>query len=367
MNILHFCSYFIGSKVYANFFQSLPASLNQLVFVPIRKKEHRNTNKIEKQNINFIYVNCLSIATRLFLSFKISIVLLLSLKLIKERDKISIVHAHTLYSDGLAAYLYSYIFKKKLIITVRNTDVNLGFKYYPHYKWLVKLALTYAEKIIFVSPSHRKKFVELFSEKYEDKTYILPNGIDDIFIKNRVNKKNNYSAYSALYIGTINRNKNIYNAIIAFAEVNKKENWRFDIVGGSYSDFLKIYPKLTKDLEKNVFFHEKTNVKSHLIEFYDQASIFIMPSYTETFGLVYIEAISRCLPVVYTQNQGIDGFFPNGIIGEKCQPSNLSSIQLAISQTQKKYPTGLLFKDDNIAVNFSWESIANYFMNNIYS
>ena len=35
--------------------------------------------------------------------------------------------------------------------------------------------------------------------------------------------------------------------------------------------------------------------------------MFAMPSIHETFGLVYIEALSQGLPVLYTKGQGVDG------------------------------------------------------------
>jgi glycosyltransferase involved in cell wall biosynthesis len=35
----------------------------------------------------------------------------------------------------------------------------------------------------------------------------------------------------------------------------------------------------------------------------------VLPSYPETFGLVYIEALSAGLPVIHSRNSGIDGYF----------------------------------------------------------
>lgn len=40
-----------------------------------------------------------------------------------------------------------------------------------------------------------------------------------------------------------------------------------------------------------------------------------MPSHKETFGLVYAEAMSQGLPIIYTKNQGFDGQFPDGYVG----------------------------------------------------
>ena len=40
-----------------------------------------------------------------------------------------------------------------------------------------------------------------------------------------------------------------------------------------------------------------------------------MPSRTETFGLVYVEAISQGLPVIYSKGEGFDGWFSDGEVG----------------------------------------------------
>ena len=45
-----------------------------------------------------------------------------------------------------------------------------------------------------------------------------------------------------------------------------------------------------------------------LKSYYERSDFFTMPSKAETFGLVYIEALLQGLPVMYTQNEGIDGF-----------------------------------------------------------
>lgn len=63
-----------------------------------------------------------------------------------------------------------------------------------------------------------------------------------------------------------------------------------------------------------------------LRDFYRTSDIFAMPSFTETFGLVYIEALSQGLPIVYTQNEGIDGVFKDHSIGIATNPTNPNDI-----------------------------------------
>ena len=55
--------------------------------------------------------------------------------------------------------------------------------------------------------------------------------------------------------------------------------------------------------------------KEELINEYRSHDIFLMPSITEAFGLVYAEAMSQGLPVIYTKGQGFYGQFPEGCVG----------------------------------------------------
>jgi len=55
--------------------------------------------------------------------------------------------------------------------------------------------------------------------------------------------------------------------------------------------------------------------KEHLIKEYEKADIFVMPSVNETFGLVYAEAMTQGLPVIYSQGEGFDGQFLEGEVG----------------------------------------------------
>ena len=61
-------------------------------------------------------------------------------------------------------------------------------------------------------------------------------------------------------------------------------------------------------------------------EIYDMHDVMVVPSYRETFGLVYIEAMSRGLPVVFSRRQGIDGYFPEDTIGVAVDPTDPQSI-----------------------------------------
>ncbi|HIF9528297.1 TPA: glycosyltransferase family 4 protein [Photobacterium damselae] len=363
--ILHFCSYYIGSKVYKELFQRFSKkNIEQIVYVPIRNKKDFNKNKVE--NIHIKYVKILSIFTRVFYSLKLFLIVLWSFfYFYKKKENISIVHAHTLYADGIPAYIFSRLFRKDLIITLRNTDVNLGFKYFIQYKWLAKLALEYCNEIIFVSYAHKSIFNDYFGYEYDSKINIIPNGLSDDYINNALIKKINHPKNKVgIYVGCSDKNKNIKNALDAFFDATDN-NSKFYIVGVEQEEYIRIYGDICNSyIDRVIFFGNLSSIE--IMHKMDQASIFIMPSYFETFGLVYLEAISRCLPIIYTQGQGFDGAIQSINIGDKCNPHDIRDISIKIRNVLNMYPNGLIFDGKNIVTTFSWEEIAINYIEKIY-
>jgi glycosyltransferase involved in cell wall biosynthesis len=55
-----------------------------------------------------------------------------------------------------------------------------------------------------------------------------------------------------------------------------------------------------------------------------------MPSRRETFGMVFVEALFCGLPILYSRNWGVDGFFESGTVGYACDPGSLEDILTGI-------------------------------------
>jgi len=81
-----------------------------------------------------------------------------------------------------------------------------------------------------------------------------------------------------------------------------------------------------------------------------------MPSRSETFGLVYVEALSQGLPVIFTKNEGIDGFFGSEI-GEPVNCEDSAEIYNAIVKIIDNY-SAYNFDSQSIVKKFNWEKIA---------
>lgn len=69
-----------------------------------------------------------------------------------------------------------------------------------------------------------------------------------------------------------------------------------------------------------------TEVQARLNEY----SGFVLPTLRETFGMVYIEALTAGLPIIYSEKRGVDGFFDDMDIGVRCDPKSVPSIEAAL-------------------------------------
>ena len=84
-----------------------------------------------------------------------------------------------------------------------------------------------------------------------------------------------------------------------------------------------------------------------------------MPSIHETFGLVYIEALSQNLPVIYTKGQGIDLLFDD-TVGVGVNPLSVDDITHAMKRILSS-PNNY----NNASIDFdvfNWESIAKKYI-----
>ncbi len=97
--------------------------------------------------------------------------------------------------------------------------------------------------------------------------------------------------------------------------------------------------------------------KEEIIEHLRNADIFVMPSKHETFGLVYAEAISQGLPVIYTRNQGFDGQYQDGKVGYSVQYNNYYEVADKIMKICDDY-YNISVNCVNYADAYSWSHIS---------
>lgn len=276
----------------------------------------------------------------------------------------NMIHAHTLFSEGYLAYKLHKESGIPYIVAVRNTDINVFFKYRKYLHGLGCEILKNADRIIFLTSVYEQKlFDKYIPQKFKDelksKIVIIPNGIDSLFLNNMAQPRSRVSEnkLNVITVGMVNKNKN-QTYICDQLEKYQKDNP--DIIV-SYKNFGIIRFERDKKyaaLLNKYPFAERCEPKSHmeLIEEYRKADIFALLSKTESFGIVYAEAISQGLPILYTKGEGFDTQFDDGVVGHAVDLSKNGDFVQKLESILKDYE-GFSKRALEGASKFDWKKI----------
>ncbi|MBQ4355667.1 MAG: glycosyltransferase family 4 protein [Bacteroidales bacterium] len=320
MRVLHLCNDFAGSTVHAELYRRLDAAgVDQVVYCPIRHPQLDGRNRFESQRTEFIYSPILKPLHRASFHLKIK-------KIVEDVESkvdlstIDCVHATTLFSDGAVALRLHRKCGLPYIVAVRNTDINVFMRYMPHLWGEHRQVVREAHKVVFISPNlqrrtlhHRtlKPVVQLLAGK----GVVVPNGLNDFWLNNLRLEGENGKNHSVVYVGKFDSNKNVERLVNAVLKLRADiPDIHLDLVGGDGEREVAVL-QLVQQNPDTISYLGPIFDKPLLQSIYLKNSVFAMPSKKETFGLVYLEALSQGLRVMYTRGEGIDGLF-DVLVGE---------------------------------------------------
>lgn len=357
MKTLQVCSYYTDSKLYKNLFNALKKrEIESDVFYFCNEEADRSN--MDKD----IIISQPYKAWQRFLYFvkhkKVYKDLLEKID-IKDYER---SHAHSLMSNGYISYRLHKEFGLKYIVAVRRTDLFFFMKYKPYLKSLGASIIKDAERVVFLSPVHREKAIEIFStyiaeDEFRKKSLVIPNGIDEIYHQQIAEPKEiKDNKINLVFIGKLaDKNKNV-DTIIKVVDKMKNDGWeiRLKLIGDSTEEFDK------KIIAKRYIDSLGRLTPQEIIHTLKEDNIFIMPSFTETFGLVYVEAMSQGLPVIYTKGQGFEGQFEEGRVGLAVDPNSIEDIESAIKKIIDDYE-GMSQRAIEGSKRYKWDDIAGVY------
>lgn len=313
MKVLHICSTYIDRPFYKTMFDSLSnMGVDNVVYVPRWSDKQtddnvfvvsRKFNKFEKLlywgEQRYIYNDIVS---------RIAV------------DNIDCVHVHRILYGGYAALQLKKKYGIPYIVAIRNSDIygfmrNIGI----YRRHCIDIMLN-ASKLVFLSHSYKKYVLEKYvsnkdRDKIERKSSVVTNGIDPIFLNNI---RNNFE--------TAERNSKRIR-LICVAEIDKNKNSKTLIqackvlLGKGYNVELILLGRIVnrnvynKAISNNFVKYLGVKPKRELIDVLRKSDVFVMPSIHESFGLVYAEAMTQGIPIIYSRGQGFDGQFNDGEVG----------------------------------------------------
>lgn len=145
----------------------------------------------------------------------------------------------------------------------------------------------------------------------ENKVAVNPYGVD-ITKFNITEKSTSHTELKLIVVGQLNRRKGIHQLLHLVSQY-RKEAVTLDLVGG-FENTSDIYLNY-KDCE-NITFH---GFQTHdvLTKLYQEADVFVLPSFAEGLALVGLEAMASGLPIICSDCTGVNDLvvqYENGIV-----------------------------------------------------
>jgi glycosyltransferase involved in cell wall biosynthesis len=232
----------------------------------------------------------------------------------RDRIKPDLIHAHKLTFEGIIAFFMSKALNVPYIVTVRGNSDLMVLRHKPLYRAFYKRIADRAEKLVFLAPWPIKPLKKFLGETaVAGKQVIIPN-IVPASLKKGVTEEPNHRFITAFHFNGY-KGKNIQRVIKAFEPVfDKFPECGLDIAGSGPNE------KIIRTCVQSNKYPERIRLLGNidnetLLKLYSRYTGFILPSYPETFGLVFIEALAGGIPVIYALNAGIDGFFDRDGVG----------------------------------------------------
>lgn len=360
MKILHINSYYSTSLFYKNLFdRQHKKKINIDVFVPV------NSN-IKLRDFDFGEYTLIS---KNHTKYDRLIFHIKHYKIYKDIQKkynleeFSLIHAHSLFSNGYIAMKLKKRYGIQYIVTVRNTDLNVFFEKMIFLRKIGIEILKEAKYIVFLSKPYEKQVLEKYVPKslktiIQKKIRIVPNGIDDFWYEHIASPKKQPDRLKLklLHIGDINKNKNIETTVKA-VDILMKKGYRveLDVVGK-----VKDKQVLNKIIGFDFVNYLGYKPKEDLIKVYQENDVFVLPSINETFGLVYGEAMSQGLPVIYTRGQGFDEQFKEGQVGYSVDCFNEKEVANKILHVLDNFEK-ISYNCIQKTTRFNWETITQQY------
>ncbi|MGI2304462.1 glycosyltransferase family 4 protein [Staphylococcus cohnii] len=360
MNVLHLNSNYLHSPLYSEMISKLEKySIENTILMPRKTNDNKHiSDNLIENNAKIEHSQFLKLSDRFFYFNKQKKIKNWIKSLDFNYGNYDVIHAHTLFSDGYLAYKSN----RPYVITIRNTDVNYYMKYYKHLNNLGRHILNNANAVIFLSETYKEKtFSKLYKnsediKKIEEKSYIIPNGINQYWINHKVNEKKGISNnINFLFVGRIMRNKNIE---FLAENLNKKyfsQNIKIYIIGDIIDE---VYYKELKKYKHLTFLGSKS--KEEISRIMKKMHVFSLVSHHESFGLVYLEALTQNLPVLYTKNEGFDKYFVDGTVGYSVNSKNGIDLIKKTNMIIENYSQIQNNLNELNKEAFSWEQNAEY-------
>ena len=256
--------------------------------------------------------------------------------------KIEVLHVHYAIPHAYAGYMAKQMLKDEgidipMVTTLHGTDITLVGNH-PFYKPAVTFSINKSDFVTSVSQSLKDDTLKLFNIKNE--IQVIPNFIELDKIKKEDKSPCQRSVMAndeeriITHISNFRKVKRIPDIIAIFNKIQNEIPAKLMMVGeGPEKEKAE---QLCRELgiqDKVIFFGNSNEIDTILC----QTDLFLLPSKTESFGLVALEAMACGVPVISSNAGGLpevnkDGF--SGYLSEVGDVDSMANNALKILKDQ---------------------------------
>ncbi len=234
-------------------------------------------------------------------------------EIIARNNNFDIIHAHDwlAYPAGIAAKMVS---GKPLVIHVHATDFDRsGGDVNPKVYALEREGMELADRIIAVSTLTKNTIIEKYGIPAE-KITVVYNAVEPVGLENESNfPERGMEEKIVTFLGRITMQKGPEYFIEAASLVLKKmNNVRFVMAGSG--DMMNSMVQRVAELGISDHFHFTGFLSGNdVVQMFSLTDVFVMPSVSEPFGIVPLEAMQSKVPVIISNQSGVAEILENAI------------------------------------------------------
>ena len=247
-----------------------------------------------------------------------------------ETEDIDIIHGHYLYPAGAAAVEVGKKHNIKTYVTAHGSDMFELYKNQSFMRSTIRKVLADADGVFAVSNALRHEIIATGVVGIANKTKLSWNSVDI----NRFSTKSNDSFKKeykledkpiVLFVGNLIKRKNVDSLLEAKKVANSDY---YLVVVGDGPLFKKLTKKVEEEHIRDVIF---TGSRDDVEDIIPRCDVLILPSFSESFGLVLIEALACGKPVIGSDVGGISEIITDDV-GMLIDPTKVSSIAMAVDR-----------------------------------
>ena len=358
MKILYICTFYHRAMVFRDAMNYLEARGHRvLAFNAVAKGAKVDDKYKQIMDDKVVHKECFGKFDRFLFHYKQNKIRR-SIESSVDLKDFDLMHSHTLFNGGWAAYQLHKAYKVPYVVSVRNTDLNVFLKI-PMFKRIARTILDHAAGVLFLSEAYREKLLSLCYEGASrelllQKSDVIPNGLEPYWLEHiSAPKTAVHDPLQLLCVGKVDKNKNMETTLKVVDQLNDTGcRAHLTVIGQVLSETVKTMLENGKHVSVIPYL-----TKEELIDYYKAADIFVMPSFRETFGRVYAEAMTQGVPVIYTRGQGFDGTFEEGRVGYSVKADDVDEIIASIRKITENYGAVSANCVEKCTV-FNWDDIA---------